>query len=382
MSGSVPRGIRVKELSDGVIYRLPRRGFGCATVSGLVMGIVGVFLCDGAAGGLLTAIVIGRKVELVAGILAAILFAAPFLALGVFLTLSGVWLMFGHTELHLAKGQIGSVLKIGILRCFIRRRAIADVQRVVLISDREQKGPILGAACAGGQPLQLAAAYPYDWPWYLGQELASRLQTERGSPAEAFELEEEWTDFTGERQVQPALSRILVEESAEGTRYSVPALRWKSLGPLLLVYFGGATAAVVLYLFISISSRQWLILLGFVPAIGFLLGAVLAARRQVYLEVRGNTLVLTRVGLFRHVQSWSRDELAAIRAVREQRKQKTSDQHGHTHTSWVWVVELQFHPINGRPVVLSGRYGMFGLVVGQEWEWLATVLRRTLDVPA
>jgi hypothetical protein len=124
-------------------------------------------------------------------------------------------------------------------------------------------------------------------------------------------------------------------------------------------------------------------LLGFLPAIGLLLGAVLMARRQVSFEVLlSGKLVLTRIGLFRHVQSWSGDELAAVRAIRELRKQTTRDKEGHAHTSWVWVVELQIHPTKGRPVGLSGRYGMFGLAVEQEWEWLATVLRQSLDVPA
>jgi hypothetical protein len=32
--------------------------------------------------------------------------------------------------------------------------------------------------------------------------------------------------------------------------------------------------------------------------------------------------------------------------------------------------------------ISAGRYGMFGLAVQQEWEWLSTVLRQSLDVPA
>jgi hypothetical protein len=382
MSDSFPSEIRVVELSDGVSYRLPRRGFGCATAIGLVMVVFGFFFCAGAVGGLLGAIVMGQAGNPVVGILVAMGLAAPCFAVGVFLTLSGLWLMFGHTELHLTSGRLASVLKIGKLTCFIRRRAAVDVQRLVLVSDNEQKGPLLAAACARGRHMQLATAYPYDWLWYLGQEVANRLQADRGTQAEAIELEEEWTDFTGERPVQPDLSRILIDKSEEGTLFRVPRLGWSNLGPFVLLFAGCAVAAIVLYLFISIPGKQWLILLGFLPAIGLLLGAVLMARRQVSFEVRSGTLVLTRIGLFRHVQSWSGDELGEVRAVRELRKQTTRDKEGHAHTKWVWVVELQIHPTKGRPVVISGRYGMFGLAVEQEWEWLATVLRQSLDVPA
>jgi hypothetical protein len=123
------------------------------------------------------------------------------------------------------------------------------------------------------------------------------------------------------------------------------------------------------------------LLLGLLVGGGFLLGAILVARRRVIFTVRDETLALTRIGLFTRVQSWSREDLAAIRVVRELRKQTTTDQHGHTQTHWVWVVELQIHPATGRPVVFSGSYGMLRRATPQEWEWLATALRAALDVP-
>jgi hypothetical protein len=126
----------------------------------------------------------------------------------------------------------------------------------------------------------------------------------------------------------------------------------------------------------------WPFLLGFVPAMALLLGGFMNARRQLTFEVRGDKLVLTRIGLFKSVQTWAREEIAAIRCVREQRQQTGTDQQGHHYTKWVWVVELQIHPAKGRPVVFSGRYGMLARVMEQEWEWLATALRQDLDVSA
>jgi hypothetical protein len=381
MSTSLPPEIRVTELADGVRYRLPRRGLGCATLTGLVVALFGFFCAAGAVGGLLGAFVIGRQGSLVGAVVIGLLFCAPILVLGLFLLLSGLWLLFGHTELRLADGRIVSLLKIGPLTCFARRRASADVQRLVLVSDNEQKGPVLAAACVGARPVELATLYPYDWLWYLGQDLAGRLQA--SAESQALELEEEWTDFTGERPVQPALSRIAVEESEEGTLFRVPAAGWRDPGPLVLLFVGSTFAAVALTLALTIPANQGIVLLiGLLPTLGLLLGAVTLARRHVLLAVRDDTLVLTRIGLFTHVRSWRYEELTAVRAVRELRKQTTTDQQGHTHRHWAWVEELQIHSFQGRPVVLSGRYGMLGRTAPQEWEWLATALRQALDVPA
>jgi len=78
-----------------------------------------------------------------------------------------------------------------------------------------------------------------------------------------------------------------------------------------------------------------------------------------YLHGRGETLELTRIGLFTHVQSWSREDLAAIRVVRELRKQYDHrPARPYPDALGLGCRALQIHPGTGRPVVFSGIYGM------------------------
>jgi hypothetical protein len=383
MSTPLPSEIRVKEIPGGVHYRLPRRRFGCAAAVGLVVAVFGLFFGAGGVGALVAAVVFGRQGEILVEVLIG-LASVPFLLLGLFLFLSGLWLTFGHTELRLAGGRLSSVLKIGPLPYAVRRRDLADVRRLVLVSDAEQKNPVLAAACAGPGPVELAALYPYDWLWYLAQDLAGRCRVYRGDGEGTPDVEAEWTDFSGERPVQPALSRVVVEEGAEGPIFRVPPAGWGNPGPLALLVFAALFAAFGLA-FLSLipaEGRVFAFLICLLPALGMSLGAVVLARRRVVLEVRGDTLVLTRTGLFTRTRSWSRDDLDAVRAVRELRKRTTTDDQGNTSTTWVWVVELQIHAGGRRPVVLSGRYGLLGRAIEQEWEWLATALRDALEVPA
>jgi hypothetical protein len=383
MSTSLPAEIGVRELPGGVYYRLPRRRFGCAAAVGLVVALFGAFFAAGGAGALLAAVAFGRKESLLAGVLIGLI-GVPIVLLGLFLALGGLWLTFGHTEIRLADGRLSSILKIGPLLYFVRRRNLADLRRLVLASDADKKSPVLVAACAGPRPMELATLYPYDWLWHLGEDLALRCRVSRGDEPGALEVEEEWTDFTGERPEQPALSRVVVEEAAEGPVFRVPAAGWRDAGPLALGTVAAIFAAfgLALLLLLPAEGKAVVLLVGLLPALGMFLGSVVLARRHVVFEVRGDTLVLTRTGLFTRTRSWSRDEVDAIRAVRELRKQTSTDEEGNTNTTWVWVVELQIHAADRRPVVLSGRYGMIGRAIEQEWEWLATALREALEVPA
>lgn len=197
-------------------------------------------------------------------------------------------------------------------------------------------------------------------------------------------MEAEWTDFSGERVVQPALSRVVVDQTPEGPIFRIPAAGWGSPGPPALGYFAALVAAFGLVLLLQIPAGGGVIpfLVCLLVAFVLCLGAGALARRQVVFEVRGDTLVLTRNGLWTRTQSWPREDIEAIRAVRELRKRTTTDQEGNTSTTWVWVVELQIHAAGRGPVVLSGRYGLHGRALEQEWEWLATALREALEVPS
>jgi hypothetical protein len=383
MATPLPSEIEVRELPGGVYYRLPRRRFGCAAATGLMAALLGACFAAGGVGAGLLAVAFGRQQGPLAGALIGLV-AVPVLLLGLFLFLGGLWLAFGHTEIRLADGRLSSTLKIGPLRYVVRRLNLADLRRLVLVSDGDKKTPVLVAACAGPRPVELATLYPHDWLWGLGEDLALRCRVSRGDEPGTLEVEEEWTDFTGERPSQPALSRVVVEETAEGPVFRVPAPGWRDPGPLAMLFFATLFAAIglALLLVLPAGGRVIVLLVCLLPSLGMFLGTFVLARRHAVFEVRGDTLVLTRTGLFTRTRSWSRDEVDAIRAVRELRKQTSTDEEGNTNTTWVWVVELQIHASERGSVVLSGRYGMIGRAIEQEWEWLATALREALDVPA
>jgi hypothetical protein len=110
-----------------------------------------------------------------------------------------------------------------------------------------------------------------------------------------------------------------------------------------------------------------LVMLGFwAIGLGLLAGAINLGRRTARLTVEGGRLRIETVGLFgAKQQEWSRGEIAAIRA----------DASG-MEVNHRPVIELQIHPVTGKKVGLLGGRDV------AELRWLATRLRRALDVPA
>jgi len=105
------------------------------------------------------------------------------------------------------------------------------------------------------------------------------------------------------------------------------------------------------------------------------------ARRRYYLHGARRDVELTRTVYSRTCNHGRARIFAAIRVVGELRKQTTTDQHGHTQTHWVWVVELQIHPGTGRPVVFSGIYGMLRRRDAAGVGMASDCPRAALDVP-
>lgn len=385
MSDSFPAEIRVSESDTGVVYRLPRRMLGCTTIGGLVVLLLGLLACAASAGVFVLAALTAKHGSLAMGILVGVVIGLPFVLLGLFLCLLGLWLSIGHTVIRLENTRLAANFKIGPWALFWQQRKLTDVRRFVLRSDGEQKTPVLSAICQQSRPMNLGSLYPYEWLWQLGQDLAERRQAQGVAGVNVIGLEEEWTDFTGERQLPSAWSRVIVETSPDGTTYRVPAAGWLDGGCLILGFMGIVFVLVAFGLSLLVAPFE--VALALVGCFGlagggFMLGAFVLARRQVVLAVKGDTLTITRTGLSTSTRSWTRDELEAIRAVRELRKRTTVDDEGRRHTRWEWLVELQIHPFKGRALALSGRYGLDGRAVEQEWEWLATALREALEVPA
>jgi hypothetical protein len=379
-------GVRVRELPDGgVVYRLPvGKGVGPLLI-GLVVFVFGLFFTCGAAGGLVGACVLFFGGDMFGLFLAGSVMALAVLALGVLLTLGGLWMALGHTDLRVAGGRLSAVLKIGPFPYVVRRRPLEQVARLAVIAGAERKGAELVAVCPGAKPLELANLYPYDLLWSVGCELAERCNAARPEDAEPLALEAEWSVFSGERPVQPALSRIVISDTDDGRTYLVPPAGWLSTA-LVLGLFGSVMGIFLLSMGLQLMRTDpkspWWIVLAFllVPA-GLLVAAFAVARRHVRLTVADETLTLRRVGLFgARTRSWPREELARVYANREQRRVRHHSEAG-VSTHWVWVTDLRIEDSSGNTEVVSGRYGLLARAVEQEWEWLATALRKELEVP-
>ena len=100
--------------------------------------------------------------------------------------------------------------------------------------------------------------------------------------------------------------------------------------------------------------------------IGVLVGAIYMGRRSATLEADASRLGVETQGLFgTKRREWARAEISAIRA----------DASG-MEVNERPVIELQIHPSSGKKV---------GLLAGRkedELRWMATRLRRALNVPA
>ena len=100
--------------------------------------------------------------------------------------------------------------------------------------------------------------------------------------------------------------------------------------------------------------------------VSILAGAINMGRRRAMLLVENGELRVAQEDLFgAKRRTWRREEIAAIRA----------DASGMAVND-VPIIELQIHPLNGR------KAGFFAGRDEQELRWMATELRRALQLPA
>jgi hypothetical protein len=187
-----------------------------------------------------------------------------------------------------------------------------------------------------------------------------------------------------EREQQPADSRIVWQESAEGVTLTVPPagfahsdVRSRLLCSIISLAAAALFGAVLSFLFkvgvIGLLSAG----VGGSLAIAFLVDAVSRSRRQAVLSVSGDRLLVQQSSLYGvRSEEWPRLRLADVRigdtlegkVANAYIRQSARDQAEATY-------ELQIHLRNGEIVRFLDGYG------DAELQWLATVLRRTLRLP-
>jgi hypothetical protein len=246
-------------------------------------------------------------------------------------------------------------------------------------------GPLanLGALTAEfetGKPRMVVLGYPRDWLQALAQDLSTRVgasgSTEVAPKVELVDAQANLPEFADVTD-NPANSQVRIEPRVNGLMLVIPpaGLRKGSKG---LFAFG-----IVWCLFMAVFTGVmvfakggnskgppwfvWIFIGGFwLIGASLLAGAINMGRRRAMLLVEHGELRVAQEGLFGAKRwAWRREEIAAIRA----------DASGMAVND-VPIIELQIHPVSGK------KAGFFAGRDEQELRWMATELRRALNVPA
>ena len=344
------------------------------------------------------------------GLLAFGLLGTPGLAAGLGMMGVGlaVWLNLLRAEVVVTADRLLAVERAGLLR-WTRKRKLRDMQRLVLVdpvgkvhAGAESAAPealrMLSAIRVEGEgmkPLILAPGYPRTLLEPVANQLAELARVtiprrlvdglepgrvevleETGPPPEADAAASEEAD----RAIrQPAGSKVTLQERVDGITLAVPPVGlWKgSRGMFLMALFWNGLVWTMLAMMITSSlsgdgeplSEMWpafLFLSLFVAVgLGLLAGSISAGRRQAALATRHGELLIKTSGPFRSREyRWAAADLAGIRVGPS----------GVTVND-VPVMELQIHPAHGNKV------GLLSQLDREHLDWIAAVLRRSLNVP-
>lgn len=395
----LPAAIEVTQLGDSIQYRLPRRTLGPLRMAAVVIILAGL-------GGLAFAVF---WVTLTSGMVKGdsawigmvfMLFAVPLLVADLCVLGVGILALAGHSEIELRDGKLRAIERAGILR-WARSRPADRLARLVVktgqVKINGQPAPpdhplaklaVIVAEFDQGKTMWLAPAYPRDLLKPLAEDLSQRSSiavmdgaVARSEPRDIEVVEEQLeADGFTEREEQPAGSKIILEQSADGVTLTVPpAGIWRgSKGGFFfsLLWCGFMTvftSIIVGAAFGDVKGRENLLVFFIVIpvfwgiGIAMMLGAINMGKRRAVLAVVGNnTLLAMQTGIFGGKrQEWQRDQIADIRPGPS--GMEVND---------IPVMELQIQPSQGKKFcMLAGRDQ-------EELAWLATVLRRALRVPA
>lgn len=300
----------------------------------------------------------------------------------------GLLILFGRCRVEWKDGRLRATEILGPLRWTRRlpRKVVRKLEVGAATSKSGSAAPreiprfsALVAEFEDGSKRMVALGYPKDWLLPLAQELKALMGGGQFAPSIAVAVAEgSPVDRTADDVTeQPAGSRVLVEERGAGVRLVVPpAGVWRgSKGLFLFGLFWCAFMAVFTAFSVTGSGKRpssipmafWFFIPTFwLIGLGLLAGAINMGRRSATLEVIAGRLCVEIRGLFGSKQrEWTRSDLVAIRA--DASGMEVNDRP---------VIELQFHPRRGKKV---------GLLAGhdeQELRWMATRLRRVMNVPA
>jgi len=302
----------------------------------------------------------------------------------------------GRNTVELTRDTLRAIDSAGPFRA-VRKAKREDIRRFeVKVSDgRSAPGFLkilnrmggLNAEFDDTKPMPVAVGYPREWLVALGDELRQHinetnvLSAQSSLPATSEVVKPLSSELVAPLMsddvlVQPKSSAVRLDQTADGVTLTVPpAGIWRGSKGLLLfglVWCGFMTLFTGVVVFTASKPNAPLLIFGLFIAvfwaigIAMLLGAINMGRRRAVFIVTPSDLRIAQQSLFKKmVWTWSREELTAIRV----------DRSG-TEVNHRPILNLQIHSPTQRKVGLfSGRDEM-------ELQWIATVLRQQLRVPA
>jgi hypothetical protein len=297
----------------------------------------------------------------------------------------GVLMMFGKCRVDWRDERLSVVDYAGLIRWRRRMPAKAIEKFVVGFDiDSDTGKPITGGLMENFRPLKiefrnakeqtLIYGYPSDWLEALARDLSLRVGASsiRTPEVEVLDVRKH-SSFLSDAE-KPEHSNIVIESTSAGFFMEIPPAGLRNGGRGFFVF------GIIWCLFMAIISgvmivakerthAVWpyliIVLFWFIGA-AMILGSMNMGRRRAKLRVEKDILIVVETNLFGTKQrEWRRNEIAAVRA----------DGSGMVVND-VPIIELQIHPVTGKKI------GLFAGRSNDELQWIATELRRELNVPA
>ncbi|MBI1336878.1 MAG: hypothetical protein GC164_07940 [Phycisphaera sp.] len=331
----------------------------------------------------------GPTLGMFGGPLPMVFFALPFLLIGLGMIGVGVLLLigyYGRTEVSVGGGRVRSTEHVGPMR-WTRGKAVAPVKRIEVTSDpiKINNKPIQNGFWADASAMRLVLEGDKKfivtalYPRVVMDELASHMSellSVGSQPIAVVELKEGEEVVADPAMLKPEKSVSVVEHRPDGITITVPRAGMrgtKGLGCFAVFWLG------FMVLFTALGGKGFfssvqgigavLALVGFFAlfwgvGIGMAVYAWHLATRTAILDTVGQTLVVTRKGLFGlKQQEWAASEIEKI--VMGPSGMEVND---------VPVMELQVHPRGGKKV------GLLSQLDNEELRWLAAELRAALGL--
>jgi hypothetical protein len=382
MNNSRPAEIQVMELPEGAWYRLPRRP--ARVRRWFAMGAI-IYAAAAAAFAIPRLFVMANFAQGAANPAAQafIQFLIPNGPLWICLIGCALFLCAwaGHSEVMVRDGELLAIERMGPLH-WTWRRALERIEGFLVHAP--SLGPIgrllvIRAACKGVRALWLAPGYPRDWLRPLADDLCRRCtalqtQSDLSHEAPAIEVDEAIEDQAQaefpDRPNQPAGSKAAAEQRDDGLALSVPPAKLGLAGGAILTGIVQILIIVVVLTVLlmgaavqgGLPSGMYFVLVWFwlLPLIVLLVFIHQSRRRHTFVIASDTLSIMQKSPVLKKRWQWSAAEIECIQVGRNRRLQ----------------LELQID------IKKQKRFAFLEQRDQRELEWLATVLRRALRVPA